>query len=316
MTAQAIEGPATGRSGRETAAGLQRADATKARPVRLRRKMSVGDAFGIIAASCLDHLLDNQPAALRRDPEAVHQMRVAIRRLRAAATLMKRMLRDSESKDVRGELRWLGRELGRARDGDIRVAAALSEAAAAERTDPRAQELLAEAAEARTSAYDGLADALGSERYRDAIGALQHWVEAGAWQRAGGKAGALRRKRIAKLAPKTLSRRRKRIVARARGFADLSARQQHQLRISVKTLRYGAEFFESLFRGQAGKARRRKTLDALESLQDSLGDLNDLALAPAAPAMQDDRDARIANRLARAEAGMRTLETLRAFWER
>ena len=94
MTAQAIEGPATGRSGRETAAGLQRADATKARPVRLRRKMSVGDAFGIIAASCLDHLLDNQPAALRRDPEAVHQMRVAIRRLRAAATLMKRMLRD------------------------------------------------------------------------------------------------------------------------------------------------------------------------------------------------------------------------------
>ena len=96
----------------------------------------------------------------------------------------------------------------------------------------------------------------------------------------------------------------------------MSARQQHQLRISVKTLRYGAEFFESLFRGQAGKARRRKTLDALELLQDSLGDLNDLALAPAAPAMQDDRDARIANRLARAEAGMRTLETLRAFWER
>src|SRR5687767_9632189 len=61
--------------------------ARKAPDLDLNRDIGVPGAFQEIVAAGLGHLLANQPAAAAGDPEGVHQMRVAIRRLRTALAL-------------------------------------------------------------------------------------------------------------------------------------------------------------------------------------------------------------------------------------
>src|SRR5947209_9201684 len=54
---------------------------------------SVGDAFRMVVRSCLAHLVANEGAALLgEDPEGVHQVRVAVRRLRSALRFFRRAL--------------------------------------------------------------------------------------------------------------------------------------------------------------------------------------------------------------------------------
>ena len=81
--------------------------------------MSAARSFQVIGFSCLQHLLANEPVLREtRDPEAVHQMRVAVRRLRAAISIFKAMAADERGDAVRRDLRWLATQLGEARDLD------------------------------------------------------------------------------------------------------------------------------------------------------------------------------------------------------
>lgn len=71
-----------------------------------------GDAFRLIALSCLRHLTLNEPALAEGAAEGVHQMRVATRRLRAAISLFRGLFADRESEQVKARLRWLTEQLG------------------------------------------------------------------------------------------------------------------------------------------------------------------------------------------------------------
>src|SRR6185436_147849 len=67
--------------------------------------------------------LRNEPGArLGESADAVHDMRVAIRRLRAAISTMHAVL-PAEFQRLRGELRWFGRVLGEVRDLDVHIEA-------------------------------------------------------------------------------------------------------------------------------------------------------------------------------------------------
>src|SRR5207253_6941422 len=68
---------------------------------------------------CLNHLLRNEPAALAGEPEAVHQMRVAIWRLRSVLSAIKPMLPAEHHHWASDELRWFTRALAPARNWDI-----------------------------------------------------------------------------------------------------------------------------------------------------------------------------------------------------
>jgi len=59
-------------------------------------------------------------------------------------------------------------------------------------------------------------------------------------------------------------------------FGELNTRERHELRIRVKKLRYGSEYFATLFAHSRGAQRRYGR--ALEELQDTLGRLNDIAV--------------------------------------
>ena len=60
-----------------------------------------------------------EAACIGVDPEGVHQVRVGVRRLRSAFALFRDLLPDESLEGLRGELRWLGGELGPARDLDV-----------------------------------------------------------------------------------------------------------------------------------------------------------------------------------------------------
>ena len=93
--------------------------ASKAPDLDLDRGIGVPEAFREIVAAGLGHLLANQPAAAAGDPEGVHQMRVAIRRLRTALVLFETHLEPHATARFEAELKRLGRVLGEARDWDV-----------------------------------------------------------------------------------------------------------------------------------------------------------------------------------------------------
>jgi triphosphatase len=111
----------------------------KAAPIDLPATASTRDGFKIIALACLKQIIDNETALIRGDPDGVHQMRVGLRRLRAAMSLFKALLHDQQTAAIKAELKWLAGELGQARELDVlvqRVVAPMKKRARRGRADP------------------------------------------------------------------------------------------------------------------------------------------------------------------------------------
>ena len=87
--------------------------AEKAYDPELSAGTSAGRAFTLIARACLRQLLANESAAKKRNAGALHQMRIALRRLRAAISLFSAVVTDPRVESIKTELKWLGRELAR-----------------------------------------------------------------------------------------------------------------------------------------------------------------------------------------------------------
>src|SRR5207302_6077556 len=81
-----------------------------------------------------DAIRDNDQGVRDGDPEAVHDMRVATRRMRSTLRTFRPLLDATRTEPLRRELHWLAGLLGAVRDGDV-MAARLAEAIAAEPPD-------------------------------------------------------------------------------------------------------------------------------------------------------------------------------------
>jgi triphosphatase len=94
----------------------------KAQHAVLDRGMSVNDAFKAVMWATLVHLRANEPGMLAgRNPEYMHQMRVALRRIRSAFGVFAALFPGPAISSVRNELKWLAANLGTARDWDVFV---------------------------------------------------------------------------------------------------------------------------------------------------------------------------------------------------
>ena len=253
--------------------------AVKAFDAGLDPAMATGDAFLAIARASLQQVLANEPALVRmRDPGAVHQMRVALRRLRAAIALFRPAIRDGERKAITRELRWLARSLGDARELDVFLE---TDVARMRRKRPKSEDAAALAAHfegAREEAYERILAIISGPRYRALLFDTLAWIEAGAWQRKA-KTKAARAAPVALLARDNLARRTADVRRRARILSSLEVEERHALRLDVKKLRYAAEFFAPVFAAHDEKSAKRaaKFVKALAALQERLGELNDAA---------------------------------------
>ena len=93
--------------------------AVHAEPIELKNKMTAREALDVVAYSTLRHFSANAEGVRDLDAEAVHQMRVGLRRLRAAISLFGDILPGSGTAKIKTELKWLTNELAPAREMDV-----------------------------------------------------------------------------------------------------------------------------------------------------------------------------------------------------
>jgi CHAD domain-containing protein len=221
-------------------------------PPRKARLVAVGPATEVAAArravlhEALDQVVANAPGALvGEDPEYLHQLRVGMRRLRAALVVFGGAMREADVRSLRRMLRSLARVAGPARDWGVfarRLPARLRPAA--ERR--------------RRGAYVPL---------RRVLRAPQLWLLP--------RGSPAARVPLPVFARQVLERAERKALKQG-GRIDWSrAGKRHALRIRLRRLRYSSEFL----RGAFPDADAEPFIRSLKHLQDLLGDLNDLEVA-------------------------------------
>jgi inorganic triphosphatase YgiF len=251
----------------------------KATSIDLPASITTRDAFKMIGLDCLKQVINNEAALISGDPEGVHQMRVGVRRLRAAMSLFGVLLQGSGTAAIKAELKWLTGELGPARELEVLINRVVAPMKRQRRRWGGMPSLSRELAERRDAALTRAQDAIRSDRFRALTLDTAAWLQAGQWTNPGDDLvrdrGDLR---ITVFAAEQLTRRWRKVRKKGKALAQLDARSRHKLRIEAKKLRYAAEFFVSLFARKRKVKRRKQFLDTLGRLQDGLGDLNDIAV--------------------------------------
>lgn len=243
------------------------ARAVKAEPVVLTPDMSVPGAFRIIADGCLRQFRLNEMLLEGGGEEAVHQARVALRRLRSALWVFKAAVEDDAFVRMKDELKWLAGALGDVRDLDVLIRRCQDEA------------LRKVLADARETAFRAATADLDSPRARALMLDFADWLACGDWH---GLVSTreTREQPVSDFAAAALDRLRRKVKKGGRDLVDLDDDARHEVRKDAKKLRYAAEFFGSLFDRKRQKRRQGRFLAALEVLQDQLGALNDAAAMP------------------------------------
>jgi triphosphatase len=239
--------------------------------------LSAGRAFTLVGRACLRHLAVNASSITVRDGTALHQARVALRRLRAAISLFSEVVAGDRAEAIKTELRWLAHELGPARDLDTLLFEVIRPLRQRHANEPGLVSISNMFTRKRLKSYRRAQEAVQSARFRSLVLDTVEWVEAGPWstsEDALTRAG--REMPIEVFASEQLSRRYKRIKRRGARINDRDPEQLHRLRIEVKKARYATEFFSGLYHGKKSAKQRKKMKSSLMQLQGCLGRLNDI----------------------------------------
>ena len=225
------------------------------------------DGLQHIIVAIVAHLRQNVKAAYVGQPGGIHQLRVAIRRMRAALLMFKPVLRADTVAAFDTELRYFGQVFGEARDWDVFITETL---VMATRDLPHAKwlgliENIAKKQQLRVHA--SIASVIENSRFNSLLIGLMGWA-----------AHIPARSRVSE---RTI---RKVVPALLTGVADKVATRErkltadpdtvHALRKSLKKLRYAIEFVDSLYPCKIVRA----FLTPCKDIQDVLGCANDLVV--------------------------------------
>jgi inorganic triphosphatase YgiF len=214
-----------------------------------------GQAFAALFAASLMQAGTNASCMLRSaDAEYLHQLRVGLRRLRSALQAFAPVL--DKERPLKRALHRLTPALGRARDADVFVGT-LEKLGAA-------PPVLRAARSGRKSARRAAVGLVASAEFRGFLFQALRWLQSEPWRDV--------RMTLAELAPRRLEKMYRRVV---RDVDVARPKGRHGLRIRIKRLRYGCEFFAPCFSAQAVQPYAK----ALRGLQDLLGELNDIVVA-------------------------------------
>ena len=292
----------------------------------LKRRWSPKQAMLVVIAACLDHFGANVAGALASDdPEYIHQLRVALRRLRSAI----RIFRPAGAAHIVAELKWLTAALGNARDWDVLTARTLPALLEDYGDHGLTKELLAAAHQSQADSRRVARAALASKREAFLVMAIGRWVGVPAElavlplgvKADGGALQPLAIQGLCQLASRELRRHRRHLLRAKRSLADLSPKARHRVRVDVKRLHYAGDFFSSLFR----RKRAARYLKVIGQIQDVLGETNDdqiamqllESLAPPERLVDFARRwlaARLQKKLANVHHQFAELKTIEAFW--
>lgn len=222
------------------------------------------EALEAALAAGVRHYRMNEDVLLAgHDANAVHQARVAIRRLRATLALFAPLIRPAVRRALNQRLRLLGQALGPVRERDVLLAGLPAPARRAARkardADFAQVRALLDRPEVRALPLDllALAHMPGSTRKAGRRMSLNACLGAG------------------------LARLEKRLMREAGPLAAMPSEQRHTLRKRAKALRYALEIAAGPIDAAGGRAARRQAVDHLAAMQEALGTLNDSHERPA-----------------------------------
>jgi len=248
-----------------------------------------------VAASADRYLRQEPGVRLGEDPEAVHQTRVATRRLRSDLRTFAPLLEDAWAGELVDKLRWLGGLLGGARDADV-LQERLRKRAESLPEDDRpagmklAAELIADQQQARTQLLAGL----GEDRY---LTVVQSLVDAARSPRLLPESHQPADSVVPRLLRKPWRKLRKQVRALADPPADEAL---HEVRIGAKRVRYAAEAVAPVLGRKASRFAR-----AAAELQEVLGEHHDAVVTAQ---LLRDRSSGAASELAFAAGELAGLE--------
>jgi triphosphatase len=260
--------------------------------------MPVADALAHILGHLTDVILYYAPAATRSEPsdgdgpkriEAVHQMRVAVRRALSALSIFRSTLPEGTLEPVRVALKALAQALAHTRDWDVFVGETASMVTETLPDDQRLLRLVAAADRVRREYRQALAAYLSSPEFRLLGIDLAWFCAARCWQAQTTPPAPLPESlsegspavdpaqplSVRHFAPQVVRHRWKKMLAAGKHVEDLDIPALHALRLRAKRARYAAEMFAGL---DDGKGQQR-TIRRIAALQQRLGMLNDGAVA-------------------------------------
>ncbi len=245
---------------------------TKAATPDISKCPDVPCALQAMIWPCLFHLQVNVPGAVHKlDDEYLHQVRVALRRLRVVLGMAKTFRADDELAVLNEQVAELSVELGRSREWDVFTTQILAQAHAHLHAHAGLRNVLSASAKLREQHHAKVRDALQSQNYQRLLLRFGAWMHGDYWREPPVDAGLS----LPQFTAQILKKRSKQVGKRGKNLAGADASQLHALRIACKKLRYSAELFASLYAG----AKAKRYLSALAPLQDTLGMLNDIAVA-------------------------------------
>lgn len=239
--------------------------------VGLHRKATAAETVCAALGAQLRALRDLDGPVRRAEPDAVHQMRVATRRLRATLRSFGQVVDRDATADLHAELRWLSGVLAEARDQEVvqqRIEELQHDTPADQVLGPVAAQLTRRFARDQAEAHARVLDELGSDRYAALLVALERLV-------ADPPLTSLAARRGRDVLPGMVKKSVRR-VDRAMAEADRAPEGPerdaalHQVRKAARRARYAAEIVEPLLGGDA-----RRTAKRFEKVQDVLGDHHD-----------------------------------------
>jgi CHAD domain-containing protein len=226
-------------------------------------------AFQKIALNAVGAIRAHHAGACTGDAEAVHQVRVAITRLRAAVAFFAPVVADAEWLRLKREIAWLNGPLGDARDSDV-----VAEYARRKKYRAWARAVIGEQLQQRQlQDHRRLVRCLRSARTRRLIAAIKRWAMQGGWLK------RYKRRKDAEALPSycegELGRWHARLVRKGKRLEKLGDERRHRLRIRAKRFRYMIEALtETVPLWNRGKCRDLHR--PAKRLQRALGDMRDL----------------------------------------
>jgi CHAD domain-containing protein len=239
------------------------------RKLRIRRKDTCVEAFSAILSSVTQQILANRQLVLDTDKrEGTHQLRIGLHRLRSALRAVRPLVVSPSLREFERSARDIARCVGMLRDADVLITAIYTSIEAVAADKRGFAELYDTLVQHRQVKRDVVTSALRGAGCNRLQLYLALWpsmlVEAKTVDQP-----------ISLYARKILQKRWKKTAKYGRDLNRLSPERRHEMRKSLKEMRYLTEFFASLFQ----KRDTRRFIKQLKRLQDAFGYMNDVQIA-------------------------------------
>lgn len=241
----------------------------KAAATSVTKTDTLAEVLQSLIWSCLLHLQSNLRGAMAgEDAEYLHQMRVALRRLRVVLRMAEKLGADEQLAALNKEVAALCVALGRIREWDVFIAQTVQPMCVRMAGHAGLQALLAASERQRDASHAALQGETQARELQRLILRFAIWMNGPYWQQ------LQTLPQLHDFAASRLQKLARRFASSGKHLNTLDAPRLHALRILAKKLRYSAEFFSSLY----DKKRTKSFLAALSEVQEVLGQINDIAV--------------------------------------